>query len=138
LTDNPDLRAEVEAAEKLGISLKRFRGWEPTTTTRYTWDRDNRSEGPDGYTSTVEPEWDEVEQGWMLALSLYRDRRCPGCGGDIDVTTNPENEEQYRHELPLQCFRCVAFAQAHKAYDDQLYPMSLIHLVRQRPKRKRR
>ena len=138
MSDSPDLRAEVEAAERLGISLKRFRGWEPTTTMRYTWDWDNQSEHPDGYTSTVDPEWDETEQSWMVALALWRQHQCPGCGGDLTVTTKPENEERYRHELPLQCFRCVAFAQSHKAYDDQQYPISLIHLVPQRPKRGRR
>lgn len=72
----------------------------------------------------------------MLALHMYRASRCPGCGGELNVTTASENEDRYRHELPLQCFRCVAFAQSHKAQEDQLYPLSLIHLVPQRPVRK--
>jgi len=70
----------------------------------------------------------------MLALRLYRANLCPGCGGNLNVTTAPENEERYRHELPLQCFRCVGFAQSHKAAEDQPYPLSLIHLVQQRPR----
>lgn len=119
------------------MSLKRFRGWEPVTTVRYTWDRDNQSEGPDGYTSTVEPEWDEVEQGWMLALALWREHRCPNCGGDLDVTANPDNEDRFRPMLPLQCFRCVAFGQSHKAYSNSPHVSSLIHLVPQRPPKRK-
>lgn len=87
--------------------------------------------------STVEVEWDEAEQGWMLALAYLRDNRCPGCGGDPNVTTRPENEERYRAELPLQCFRCLAFSQVHDVYRDEPHPETLIHLVPQRPKRKR-
>jgi hypothetical protein len=87
------------------------------------------------FSSTPEVEWDEQEQGWMLALQSYEDSRCPGCGGDINVTTASENEGRYRHQLPLQCFRCVAFAQSHKAQEEQPYPLSLIHLVQQRPKK---
>lgn len=73
----------------------------------------------------------------MLALHAYRARRCPGCGGDLNVTTASENEDGYRNELPLTCFRCVAFAQAHKVYAEEPHPHALIHLVPQRPARKR-
>jgi hypothetical protein len=71
----------------------------------------------------------------MLALKVYRDGRCPGCGGDLSVTAAPENEGKYRPEPPLQCFRCVAFGQSHQAYTDQPHPLSLIHLVAPRPRR---
>jgi hypothetical protein len=127
----------VESAERLGLSLKRFRGWEPTTTVRHTWDRDNLSEQPDGYTSTVEPEWDEVEQAWMIALNIWRANRCPGCGGDLSVTTKPENEERFQPELPLECFRCVAYARSHEAYEKYPRPQAFVHQVPARPNRKR-
>jgi uncharacterized protein with PIN domain len=84
-----------------------------------------------------EVEWDEQEQAWMLALKLYRDSRCPHCDGDLAVTTAPESEGRYRHELPLQCFRCVAFAQSRKAYADEPHAETLLHLVQQRPTRRR-
>jgi hypothetical protein len=135
LKEDPELLAEVEAAERLGISLKRFRGWEPKTTLRYTWDRDNQSESPDGYTSTVEPEWDETEQGWMLALGRYRDGRCPHCSGDLDDTTDPKNADNYRHEPALECYRCRAFAQSHDAYTDQ-DSRSFLHVVPLRPRKR--
>jgi hypothetical protein len=87
--------------------------------------------------SVSDVEWDETEQGWMLALGLHRAGRCPGCGGDLAVTTDPENEDRFRHELPLQCQRCVAFARAGEAYEDQPRPNTFIHRVPQRPKQKR-
>lgn len=71
----------------------------------------------------------------MLALKVYRDNRCPGCGGDLNVTTASEHEDEYRHQPPLQCFRCVAFAQAHQEYAEQPHSQTLIHLVPQRPSR---
>lgn len=85
--------------------------------------------------SRPEPEWDETEQAWMLALGLYRETRCPGCGGNLAVTTKPEYEDKYKAELALQCFRCVGFGRSHDRYGDQPYPGSLIHRVPQRPTR---
>ncbi len=73
----------------------------------------------------------------MVALGLYRKGRCPGCGGDLAVTTDGKNEDRFLHELPLQCYRCVAFTRAAEAYVDQPRPNTLIHLVPQRPNRKR-
>lgn len=69
----------------------------------------------------------------MLALKVWQANRCPGCGGDINVTTVSEHEDQYRHQSPLECFRCQGFARSHKAHEDHSYPQSLIHLVPQRP-----
>ena len=58
------------------MSLKRFLGWEPRTVYEYEGDR--------LAASTVEPEWDDDERGWMLALGLYRDMLCPVCGGPAE------------------------------------------------------
>jgi hypothetical protein len=71
----------------------------------------------------------------MLALDLYRKGRCQQCGGDLLVTTDAANEERFKAALPLQCFRCVAFARSHEAYTDQPHPHTLIHLVPPEPKR---
>lgn len=65
----------------------------------------------------------------MLALQIYRETKCPGCGGDLDETTKAEHEDRYRHELPLQCYRCVAFSRSHEEYAEQPHPASFIHLV---------
>jgi hypothetical protein len=128
LAEDVDLRARVEAAERLGITLRRFEGWEPTTT--YVHDSGGRL-----VSSTPESEWDEVEQGWMLALTEYRGSRCPGCGGDLTVTTDADNDGRFAPLQPVQCHRCVGFSQSHKAYADDPHPTSLIHQVSHKPHR---
>lgn len=65
----------------------------------------------------------------MLALQYYRLSRCPGCGGDFEVTTAPENEDRFRAELPIQCYRCVAFSRSHKVYAEEPHSHTLIHQV---------
>ena len=90
-------------ARRLGISLKRFDGWEPRT---YSW-REKR----DGRMVTVterEPEWDPEQQDWMLALALAEADECPGCHGRLSETTLPENEGAYTHGPPTRCHRCTA------------------------------
>jgi hypothetical protein len=109
--------------------LKRFRGWEPATHHVY--------DGQWLVRTVPDVEWDEDQQGWMLALGLYRKGRCPGCGGDLATTTDGKNEDRFRHELPLQCFRCVAFARAGEEDESQPRPNTFVHLVPQRPNRKR-
>lgn len=69
----------------------------------------------------------------MLALRLYRQGCCPACDGDLEVTTAAENEDKFRPQLPVQCFRCVGFSMSHKAHEDDPHPLSLIHLVSRRP-----
>lgn len=73
----------------------------------------------------------------MLALKVYRDGRCPSCGGNLNVTTASENEDRFRPLPPLQCFRCVGFGHSHKAHEDNPHPNSLIHLVPQEPTKAR-
>jgi len=65
----------------------------------------------------------------MLALGLYRQSRCRGCGGDLDETTNTANDEKYHPLLPLQCHRCAAFARAQEQYREHPQPNSLLHRV---------
>ncbi len=106
----------------MGISLRRFEGWEPRTL--YSHDDDGRL-----VESTPEPEWDFQEQAWMLALGLYRKNRCHGCGGDLTETTDAKHEDRYHPILPVQCHRCAAFARAHEQYKDYPHPQSLLHRV---------
>jgi hypothetical protein len=70
----------------------------------------------------------------MLALERYRKTRCPHCRGDLDVTTDAKNEDRFKAELPVQCFRCLAFARSHDAYRDQPQPHTLLHLVPHEPR----
>jgi hypothetical protein len=125
LAEDTGLLAEVETAEKLGISLKRFRGWEPVTTYVHRGGRLASSQ--------PEPEWDEQEQGWMLALRMYRLSLCPACTGDLNVTTAAENEERFHRLPPLQCFRCLEFARSHDEWSDEKHPLTYLHLVPRAP-----
>ena len=68
----------------------------------------------------------------MLALDLYRQSRCRGCGGDLHETTEPGNEGRYEALPPVQCHRCVAYDISVTAYQDQPHPGSLLHQVRLR------
>lgn len=61
----PWLIDELKTCRRLGISLKRFHGWEPTGGDRV--------------------EWDQGEREWMLALDMYeRTKICPICGNTRD------------------------------------------------------
>lgn len=117
----------MEAAERLGVSLRRFEGWEPTT--HYEHDEHGLL-----VSSAPDVEWDDTEQGWMLALGAYRDSLCPGCGGEIQVTGRPEYEDRYRPLPPIECHRCVGFIRSRHAHKDNPNPEALIHRVPRKPK----
>ena len=116
------IRAEVEAAERLGVSYKRFKGWEPATV--YEYDDAGRL-----VSSRPEVEWDETEQAWMTALAAYqRDEICPLCGWPKDVCQAPESEWLIDATLPTRCHTTTAIKRAQEAraaggggkYDDAL------------------
>lgn len=101
--ESAELKAKATAARKLGISLKRFDGWEPKTV---SW-REKR----DGRMVTVterETEWDLEQQEWMLALDLAEADECPGCHGRLSETTLAENDGAYVPKPPTRCHRCTA------------------------------
>lgn len=83
--------------------------------------------------STPEPEWDEEQAGWMLALRLYRQSLCPNCGGDLTVTADAENEDSFHRIPPVQCFRCAEFSRSHEEWKDEKHPLSYLHLVPKTP-----
>lgn len=69
----------------------------------------------------------------MLALAQYRASRCPRCSGDIAVTADPKNEGRFRHEPPVQCFRCLAFARAEDAAAGEKHAHTLLQIVPRKP-----
>lgn len=100
LHSSPELLRRVEAAERLGISLRRFDGWEPVTS--YAYDDNGRI-----VSSAPETEWDEEQQAYMLALAHHRKLTCQSCGGWLPDTTEAEAEDAYVAELE-RCHSCVA------------------------------
>jgi len=103
--------------------LKRFLGWEPKTF--YGYDDEGRM-----VASKQEPEWDEVEQNYMLALAEYRASKCPVCGGPIDECTDPANEGKFRTELPTRCHRQTSLLAAQEGLDGAKYAGALMLTTR--------
>lgn len=102
---DPDTRREIEACVRLGISPRRFGGWEPAIR---TWTN------PDGYTVTRrEPEWDDVDQAIVLAHLANEDVTCPGCGGYLDQTMS--TDFGWRVDEPV-CHRCAAHTKHRDAH----------------------
>lgn len=90
------------------MSLKRFSGWEPQTF--YEYDDEGRM-----VSSRPEVEWDDTEQGWMLALEKWRtERLCPLCGYPKDVCQAPEFTYRYDVNAPVRCRVTTAIRQAQR------------------------
>ncbi|MGW8565653.1 hypothetical protein [Isoptericola sp. NPDC055881] len=103
------MRAEVTAARTLGVSYKRFLGWEPTTV--YEYDDAGRM-----VTSWPEVEWDDTEREWMLALAEWEASEvCPLCGWPKDVCQAREAEFGIDVPPPVRCHVTTAIRIAQKA-----------------------
>lgn len=94
--------------------------------------------------TTTEPEWDEDEQGWMLALALYERQRCPDCGQYLPDSTEPlcdadgnvdpvATSRSWRAELVQQCNACIALDNATDSED----PIPHAHAMRYEITRRR-
>lgn len=77
----------------------------------------------------------------MLALSLWQDLRCKGCGGDLTETTDDANSGEldangrYAFLPPRRCWRCVALSKSEKHFRDDEHAHALIHRVEWQPRR---
>lgn len=78
--------------------------------------------------SWTESEWDELQQGWMLALAEYQSRVCVGCGHQMHVAADEEHDWDVQ---PVRCWACDAIAQA-KTKDQRLRPEALRWYSRRR------
>lgn len=119
---DPAVRSDVRTARTLGISYKRFQGWEPTTT--YQYDEAGRM-----VTSKPEVEWDQTEQDWMLALDTWeQDELCPLCGWPKEICHARETETMLEVPAPTRCHVTTAIKRAQDGrtqqgggkYDDAL------------------
>lgn len=116
------MRAEVEAAERLGISHGRLMGREYGT--RHEYDAAGRM-----VRSVTESEWTTHEIGLMLALGEYRDALCPcGCGNDVAESTNPDSK--WDVPPPARCQARTALTIAQKPYETSPQPESLLFRAR--------
>jgi hypothetical protein len=76
--------------------------------------------------TAVEPEWDERERGWALALLAYEAALCPGCREPLSETTKAENEGRYVPGPAVRCHRCTATEQASVTYRESPQPRALL------------
>ena len=95
----------MSLARTLGVSLKRFNGWEPSRVTTVERDDDGRIVRT---VTVTEPEWDDEERGWMQALDELDGQTCSGCGGWLPETTSLEADGKYHADHPFRCHRCDA------------------------------
>jgi len=102
-------------------------GWEPRTI--YEHDAAGRL-----VSSRPEPEWDEIEVGWMLALEAWRrDTLCPLCGGPKEICQAPYGTYIYDTDVPIRCNVKTAIRQAQRAGGDRPDQDALIFPPRVRP-----
>lgn len=77
----------------------------------------------------VEPEWDQTQTGWMLALGMWEATRCPICGGDREECWAQENIGKFKmpKPWPMRCHRETALAQIRKEYQENPHPSALVY-----------
>lgn len=116
VADSPELRRDLRRAEKLGISHRRFMGWEPVTY----------SEAGNTYT---EPEFDGWERALWRAYDHWQEGRCPNCGHDLEESLwDPKREGPAPrwHASYRQCRACevLLIAQGVQARRDEQWHKS--------------
>lgn len=67
-------------------------------------------------TTTTEPEWDDHERAWALALTAYEDALCPLCGRPLAICTAPESEGRVTVPPPTRCHVTTAIELAREPY----------------------
>lgn len=65
-----------------------------------------------------EPEWDDENRDWALALQLTDDSRCPVCGGPSSECLDPKSEGQWEVGPPTRCQRATVVARKQKQHAD--------------------
>ena len=105
----------MEAAERLGVSLRRFDGWEPTEVTEHEYDDAGRLVRS---VSRRESEFDEEDRGWFLALALCRRLTCAGCGHWLPESTSTATED-YQVDAPYRCGACTMLAMRQEQHSEK-------------------
>jgi hypothetical protein len=101
---------------------------------------------------TREVEWDNQQQGWVLALAEWRAGLCHRCLGELDETADPamdpnnrEGTHRYESKPPKRCHRCTALMASEATYHATSkqtgeyvtpHPGALIHQVVKVPRRR--
>lgn len=121
----------MQAAYDLGISVKRFDGWEPVEETKHHYDSSGRLVRS---VTRREVEWDEEQRGWALGWLLYRANVHKTCGHYLPDATDPEAEGTYISDPPIRCHVCTERAMAYKRVEEagNRHPEALLFPVRKK------
>lgn len=90
------------------------------------WTEDGR---PARWVTTTEPEWDDEQEGWLLALAWIRARTCPSCGLDVEVCGARQNDGRFQAEA-RRCHATAARARVAGQFKSDPYPESLLYSVK--------
>jgi hypothetical protein len=66
----------------------------------------------------IEPEWDDAERAWAIALLEVVADTCPDCGQPRDESTHEDAEGAYEADLPTRCHACTALHKAMARYSE--------------------
>lgn len=100
------------------------------TETRYEHDENGQLVRAVTFT---EPEWDDEQAGWMVALAEHEDGLCPRCGQPLDEAMDPESEGLWDVDGPFEDHACRALAvYQQRAGEGHKHPEALRYTVRRR------
>jgi hypothetical protein len=78
----------------------------------------------------------------VLALAAREATACHRCGGDLNETTDPDNDSynpraarRYAPLPPIVCHRCVSLHDAEAPYGEHPQRHGMIHRAELRPRR---
>lgn len=112
----------------LGVSVRRFDGWEPVEV--------HDHEYVDGRLARTvvrrEPEWDDESRGWVQAWLSYKANVHEACGHYLPDSTAAEADDGYEVELAVRCHACTARAEAYARYSETRHPEALLFPTRRK------
>lgn len=122
---DPELRRVLAAARSWGVRPSVFMGASVRTVHEYDGGR---------LACSIEDGWDGEDVELALALADYEANACPGCGHDLNETTDPANEEQYDARIQARCHRCTALAIAQAQVQHKPHPSALLMSAHLKPR----
>lgn len=60
----------------------------------------------------TEPEWNDQDRAWAIALLQVEADTCPGCGQPRSESMHPDAEGGYEVDAPTRCHACTELERA--------------------------
>ena len=74
--------------------------------------------------------WAWPDRALALALAVYEDILCVGCGHPTHLTMDKANQRLWAADDPIRCHACTARDKKAEQYTDARYPQALRFPVR--------